>query len=364
MSMLDERLQTSTATQQPTLVDEAKLNAFLGKCIGDWGAMLTAALVVIGDKCGLYTALASGGSATPEELAQRTGTDERYVRPWLINQTAGGYLEYDASTGRFRLPPEHATGLSTIAGGYHLLTAALKAEPRITEVFKTGKGMLWGEHDPAVFTGTESFFRPGYEQNLIQSWIPALDGVESKLVSGAAVADVGCGHGASTLIMARAYPSSRFMGFDNHEPSILRARKAAEQAELSDRVTFEVAAADSYPAPQGGYDVVAFFDCLHDMGNPTGALRHAARSLAEDGTVLLVEPMAGERIEDNLNPVGCLYSAGSVLLCTPHAIAEGGPALGTLATEAALRAVAADGGLARFRRASETQFNRVFELRR
>ena len=265
---------------------------------------------------------------------------------------------------RYHLPPEHAAALGAVVGAYYLFTAAIKAEPRITAAFKTGQGMLWSEHDAALFAGTERFFRPGYEQNLVPSWIPALDGVEAKLQTGATVADVGCGHGASTLIMAQAYPRSRFVGFDNHEASILRARQAAADAGMADRVTFEVAGADAYPAPPGGYDLVAFFDCLHDMGDPVGAIRHAASTLTEDGTVLLVEPMAGERVEDNLNPVGRVYAGASVLICTPHAVAEGGTALGTIATEAALREVVTAGGLSRFRRATETPFNRVFEARR
>jgi SAM-dependent methyltransferase len=354
----------TTTQSQSIAFDEAKLNAFVGKAVGDWGTLTSAALVVIGDKLGLYTALADGGSATPDELAQRTGTVERYVRPWLINQAAGGYLDYDPSSGRFHLPPEHAAALGAVAGAYHLFTAAMKAEPRITEAFKSGQGMLWGEHDVALFEGTERFFRPGYEQNLVQSWIPALGGVEAKLQAGATVADVGCGHGASALILAQAYPRSRFVGFDNHAESILRACEAASQAGLSDRVSFEVSGADTYPAPLTGYDLIAFFDCLHDMGDPIGAIRHAAKTLAEDGTVLLVEPMAGERVEDNLNPVGRVYSGASVLLCTPHAVAEGGAALGTIATESALREVVSAGGLSRFRRATETPFNRVFEARR
>jgi SAM-dependent methyltransferase len=359
MAVLDEQ----STTQQPSAIDETKLNAFISKAVEDWGALTSAALVVIGDKLGLYGALADGGPATPSELAQRTDTVERYVRPWLINQAAGGYIEYEPASGRFRLPPEHAVALAAVVGGYHLMTATIKAEPRISQAFKTGAGMLWGEHDPALFTGTESFFRPGYEQNLVQNWIPALDGVESTLQAGATVADVGCGHGASTLIMARSYPRSRFIGFDNHEPSILRARHTAIEAGLNDRVSFEVAGADAYPAAPNGYDLIAFFDCLHDMGDPVGAMRHAARTLAEDGTVLIVEPMAGDRIEDNLNPVGRIYAGASVLVCTPHAVAEGGNALGTIATDAALREVAIAGGLTHFRRATETPFNRVFEAR-
>jgi SAM-dependent methyltransferase len=352
-----------TTTETPAL-DADKLNAFIGKAVDDWGTLASGTLVVIGDKLGLYSALSDGGPATPRELAERTGTVERYVRPWLINQAAGGYIEYDPSSGRFRIPAEHAAALSNIAGAYHVFTAAMKAEPRITEAFKSGNGLLWSEHDPALFAGVERFFRPGYEQNLVPSWIPALDGVEAKLLAGATVADVGCGHGASTIILAHAYPRSRFVGYDSHEASILRARQAADEAGVGDRVSFEVAGADAYSAPLTGYDLIAFFDCLHDLGDPIGAMRHAANTLAEDGSVLLVEPMAGDNIEDNLNPVGRVYSGGSVLVCTPHGLAEGGSGLGTLATEDELRQVAHAGGLSRFRRASETPFNRIFEARR
>jgi len=239
----------------------------------------------------------------------------------------------------------------------------IKAEPRITEAFRTGQGMLWGEHDAGVFSGCERFFGPGYEQNLVPKWVPALDGVQAKLERGATVADVSCGHGASTIILARAFPRSRFVGFDNHSASIERARRAALEASVSN-ATFEVAAATDHPAPLSGYDLIAFFDCLHDMGNPVGALSHASETLAEGGTVLLVEPQAGERTEDNLNPVGRVYSGTSVLLCSPHAIAESGTALGTQATEQTLRGVAESSGLSRFRKATETPFNRVFEARR
>jgi SAM-dependent methyltransferase len=351
-----------TTTETPPL-DEEKLNAFIGKAVDDWGTLASGTLVVIGDKLGLYSALSDGGPATPRELAERTGTVERYVRPWLINQAAGGYIDYDPASGRFEIPAEHAAALSNVAGAYHLFTAAMKAEPRITEAFKSGNGLLWSEHDPALFAGVERFFRPGYEQNLVPSWIPALDGVEDKLQAGATVADVGCGHGASTIIMARAYPRSRFVAYDSHEASIRRARQAADDAGVGDRVNFEVAGADNYPAPLTGYDLIVFFDCLHDLGDPIGAMRHAANTLAEDGSVLLVEPMAGDNIEDNLNPVGRVYSGGSVLVCTPHGVADGGSGLGTLATDSELRQVANAGGLSRFRRATETPFNRIFEAR-
>jgi SAM-dependent methyltransferase len=352
-----------------TSIDEAKLQAFLGKAVGDFGTAASAALVVIGDKLGLYRALADAGPLNSTELAQRTGTVERYVREWLVNQAAAGYLEYDPSSGRYILPPEHALALTDetspfyVGGGYQVITAVMKAEPRIAEAFRTGAGMPWGAHDPGLFEGTERFFRPGYVANLVSSWIPALDGVEARLRAGATVADVGCGHGASTIVMARAYPQSRFFGFDNHAPSIAHARQAAAGAGVADRVIFEVAGATDFPG--GDYDLIAYFDCLHDMGDPVGAIRQATSALAQDGTVLIVEPMAGERVEDNFNPVGVVYSAASVLCCTPNALSAGhGTALGTIATEAQLREVVTAGGLGRFRRATQTPFNRIFEARR
>jgi SAM-dependent methyltransferase len=358
---------TLTDDRDTTTVDQDALQAFVGKAVEEFGAIVSGALVVIGDKLGLYKALASAGPLTPVELAQRTGTDERYVHPWLVNQAAGGYVAYDAPTGRYWLPPEQAVALTDesspfyVGGGFQVLTSAMKAEPRIAENFKTGDGMAWGEHDHGLFQGTERFFRPGYEANLVQSWIPALDGAQEKLAVGAVLADIGCGHGAHTLIMAKAFPNSRFFGFDSHGPSIERARKLAAEAELSDRVVFDVASATDYPGD--GYDLIAYFDCLHDMGDPDGALRHARQSIKPDGHVLIVEPMAGERDEDNFNPVGRIFSAASVLVCTPNALATGGEALGTIATEQELRDVVTAGGFSRFRRATETPFNRIFEAR-
>ncbi|MBV9852468.1 MAG: methyltransferase domain-containing protein [Armatimonadetes bacterium] len=358
-------MDTLQTTQPPP--DEAKLMAFLGRVVGDFGAAMSAALAHIGDKLGLYRAMAQAGPLTSAELAQRTGTAERYVREWLINQAAGGYIEYDPAAGRYHLPPEQAVALADeaspffVGGGFQLVTALAKAEPRITEAFRTGEGMCWGEHDPELFEGTERFFRSSYLAHLVSDWIPALDGVETKLTAGAKVADVGCGHGASTIIMARAYPHSRFFGFDNHAPSIERARRAAAEAGVADRVTFEVAQATEFPGSD--YDLIAFFDCLHDMGDPTGAARRACGALAPGGTAMIVEPMAGERTEENFNPVGRVYSAASVLCCTPNAICAGGPALGTVASDQALRDVVLAGGFTRFRRATQTPFNRVFEAR-
>jgi SAM-dependent methyltransferase len=343
-------------------MDDAKVNAFFGRVLDDWGGTLGSALVVIGDKLGLYDALADQ-PRTVDELAATTGTHPRYIQEWLLNQSAAGYLTYDPATDRYALPPEHFAVLTQAFGGFQLITSLLRAEPRIAQAFRSGEGMLWAEHDTGLFEGTERFFRPGYEQNLVQSWIPALDGVQARLEAGGIVADVGCGHGASTIIMAQAFPRSRFFGFDNHTPSIARAREAAQTAGVAERVTFGVAAADTYPSEEAGYDLITFFDCLHHMGDPVGAVRHTAERLAADGTVMLVEPMAAEDIQGNLNPVGRVYSGASVLTCTPDAIASGGNALGTLATEERLRAVASEAGLTCFRRAAETPFNRVFEAR-
>ena len=350
-----------------TSIDEAKLEAFMGRVVSDFGGLSSGALVVLGDKLGLYRALAESGPLTSAELAERTGTVERYVREWLLNQAAGGYLEYEPATGRYSLPPEHAIALTDeqspyfVAGGFQVLTAMLRALPRITQAFRTGEGMLWGEHDPDLFEGTERFFRPGYAAHLVSEWIPALEGIQAKLEAGATVADVGCGHGASTIIMAQAFPRSRFFGFDNHLPSIERARVAAERAGVSDRVRFETTGGQGFPGTD--YALVAFFDCLHDMGDPIGALRHSYQALASDGAVLVVEPMAGERVEDNLNPIGRVYAAASTLCCTPNALASGALALGTLAAEAQLREVASAAGFTRFRRIAETPFNRIYEAR-
>ena len=349
-------------------IDQDKLMAFLGKAVGDFGATISAGLVVLGDRLGIYRAMAGAGPLTAAEIGERTGVHERYLHPWLVNQAAGGYIEYDAATATFTLPPEQAAALADesspffVAGGFQLLTAALKAEPRIEESFRSGAGMRWGEHDHGLFEGTERFFRPGYIGNLVSSWLPALDGVVAKLERGATVADIGCGHGASTIIMAQAYPQSRFFGFDDHAPSITAAQERAKAAGVADRVTFAVASAQSYPGAD--YDLIAFFDCLHDMGDPAAAARHTRAALAPDGTAMIIEPMAGERVEDNLNPVGRVFAGASVLVCTPHALATGGKGLGTIAPEERLRQVVVDeGGFTRFRRATETPFNRVFEAR-
>lgn len=356
--------QPSTARS----INEEKLNAFMGKVVGDFGAALSSSLAYIGQKLGLYKAMAGAGPVTAAELAARTGTVERYVREWLINQAAGGYVEYEPATGRYILPLEQAVALTDetspffVGGGFYVVKAMTQAQNRIEKAFQNGGGMLWGEHDPDLFVGTERFFRPGYTAHLIAEWIPALKGAEAKLKKGAKVADIGCGHGASTIIMAKAFPNSKFYGFDNHAPSIEHARQAAAVAGLSDRIVFQVADATSFPGEN--YDLIAFFDCLHDMGNPVGAAKRAFETLAEDGNVLIVEPMAGNNVEENINPIGRTYSAASTLCCTPNSLAMGGPGLGAVATEKVLGGVVRAGGFQHFRRATETPFNRVFEARR
>jgi SAM-dependent methyltransferase len=351
-------------------LDESKVGDFVGKVVGELGATLNAALVVIGDELGLYKAMDGSGPLTPGELAERTGTNERYVREWLNAQAAGGYVEYDAEEKRYALSPEHAMVLANesspyfMPGAFQLMTASVRDEPAIREAFKSGAGVGWHEHNHGVFEGCERFFRPGYVANLVPAWIPALEGVEDKLRAGALVADVGCGHGASTLLMAEAYPESRFVGFDYHDGSIEEARKRAAAAGLSEeRVSFEVAPAAGYPG--AGYDLVTTFDCLHDMGDPVGASRHVLQSLADDGTWLIVEPFAGDHVEDNLNPVGRVYYGASTLLCTPASLSqEVGLALGAQAGPARLRDVVTSAGFTHFRQAAETPFNLVLEARR
>jgi len=348
-------------------VDQERLETFVGKAVEDFAATVSSALVVIGDKLGLYKALAANGPQTPAELAALTGTDERYLHPWLLNQAAGGYVALDAATGRYALPPEQAEALTDeaspyyVLGGFEMVTAMMKAEPRIAEAFGTGAGLPWREHDPAFFRGVERFFRPGYAANLVDRWIPALDGAEGKLRTGATVADLGCGHGVSTIIMAQAYPNSRFFGFDTHAPSIARARELAAEAGVADRIVFAVGSFTDFPG--GDYDLIAYFDCLHHMGDPVAATRHAFQALKPDGHLLIVEPMAGNTDEENLNPVGRVYAGASVLCCTADCLASGGTALGAIAPEWQLREVVLAGGFSRFQRAAETPFNRVFEAR-
>jgi SAM-dependent methyltransferase len=348
-------------------IDMDKLNAFVGQFVGDLGAAVHAGMVVIGEKLGLYKALALG-PVTPAELAARTGTDERYVREWLASQAAGGYVTYDDTTNKFSLTEEQAFTLANedspayLPGAFELALGALAAVPRIADSFRSGAGMGWHEHQEGVFHGCEKFFRPGYAANLVSSWIPALADVQQKLEAGARIADVGCGKGASTILMAKAFPNSTFFGFDYHDPSIAAARDSAKRQGVESRTTFEVARAKEFRGEP--YDLVAVFDCLHDMGDPVGAAKHVLSSLRKDGTWMIVEPFAHDRLKDNLNPVGRVYYSFSTLLCTPCSRSqEVGLCLGAQSGEARIREVVTSAGFSRFRRATETPFNIVYEAR-
>lgn len=347
-------------------VDEAKLNAFLGRAVGDIGAAFSAVLMSLGDELGLYRELAKG-PLTSMELAERTGTHERYIREWLANQAAGGYVEYDKARGKYFLNDEQNLCLADphgpvdLPGAYSIVQDLFHVKERARENFRTGQGMEWGDHHPCLFHGTERFFRAGYNANLLSSWLPALDGVTAKLGHGARAVDVGCGHGASTILMAKAFPRSEFIGLDYHDLSIQTARGRAAEAGVRN-VRFEIADATSYR--EQDLDFIAFFDCLHDMADPAGVARHARQALKPDGSCMIVEPFAGDRLEDNLNPVGRTYYAASSLLCVPVSLARRGPALGAQAGETRLRQVVVDqGGFTRFRRAAETPFNIVLEAR-
>jgi SAM-dependent methyltransferase len=355
-------------TITPTPIDEQRLQELQGRFVADFGAALSFPLILIGEHLGLFKAMAGGEPVTPAELASRTDTTERYVREWLCAMAASGYVTYDAAGERFRLTPEQALALADedsvayLPGAFQIATAAIKDAPHIERAFRTGDGFGWHEHDHELFHGTERFFRPGYIANLVSSWIPALDGVQAKLEQGALVADVGCGHGASTIILAQAFPRSTFVGSDYHEGSIEAARRAAERSGVADRVRFEVAGAADYSGR--GYELVCMFDCLHDMGDPVGAAAHVRETLADDGAWLIVEPYANDRVEDNLNPVGRIYYSASTQLCTPASLSQDvGLALGAQAGEARLRDVVTQGGFSRFRRATETPFNLVLEAR-
>jgi SAM-dependent methyltransferase len=353
---------------EPAALDEQKLMEFVFRAVDEVGATLNAALVVMGDKLGLYRALAQAGPLTPAELAERTGTAERYVHEWLNAQAAGGYVDYDPAGGRYTLPPEQAVALTDesspayLPGFFQIALGSVIDSPRIAEAARSGEGFGWHEHTHDVHEGCERFFRPGYNAYLVDSWLPALDGVVDKLQRGARVADVGCGHGASTILMAQAFPKSTFVGSDYHARSIETARARAAEAGLSERVDFEAAAAAAHPG--GGYDLVTMFDCLHDMGDPVGAARHVRELLAPDGTWMIVEPAAGDRVEDNLTPVGRAYYGFSTLLCTPASLSqEVGLALGAQAGEARIRGVVEAAGFTRCRRVAETPFNFVLEVK-
>jgi 2-polyprenyl-3-methyl-5-hydroxy-6-metoxy-1,4-benzoquinol methylase len=356
------------STHTRATLDPDRLSALLGQAVVEFGATVNAALVVIGDRLGLYRALAEAGPLHPLELAEQTGTAERYVREWLGAQAASGYVEYDPDSGRYGLTPEQAAAFADesspafVGGGFQVALGAAADVERIQEAFLTGHGMGWHEHGNNVFEGCRRFFEPGYRANLLDSWIPALHGVHARLRSGGRVADVGCGHGASAMIIAQGYPNAEVVGFDYHEASIAEARRRADAAGLSDRLRFEVAAADGFTG--SGYSLIACFDCLHDMGDPVAVAAHVREALAEDGTWMIVEPKAGDRVEDNLNPVGRAYYAFSTMLCTPNSLSQTGEvALGAQAGEARLREVVTSGGFTRFRRAAETPFNLVLEAR-
>ena len=349
-------------------IDEQKLNALVQKVIEDIGATFHAPLVLIGEKLGLFKAMADAGLLSAAELAHRTGTAERYVREWLPAMAAGGYVAYDSDSGRFFLTPEQAFALADetspayLPGAFQAATAAIRSEPKIAEAFRSGRGVGWHEHDAELYIGAERFYKPNYVTNLCSSWLPSLDGVVEKLRGGALVADVGCGYGASTILMAEMFPNSRFIGFDYHALSVHEAHKRAEVAGVAGNASFETFSAKDIPCR--GYDFITMFDCLHDMGDPCGVAEHMRRALKDDGTWMIVEPFAGDNIQDNLNPVGRLFYCASVLLCTSGAIHQDGKlVLGGQAGEARIREVVTAGGFSRFRRVAHTPINLVFEAR-
>ncbi|MFJ5369042.1 class I SAM-dependent methyltransferase [Bosea sp. CER48] len=348
--------------------DPQKLDALVGRLVGDVGASVTGALIVLGDQLGLYKAMADGMPVTSQQLAEKTGFKERYLREWLSGQASAGYVEYDEGSDSFSLSPEQAMAFAEedspafFAGAFEIVQSMWVDEPKVEDAFRSGAGLGWHEHSKCLFRGTERFFRPGYNAHLTGEWIPALDGVKAKLERGATVADVGCGHGSSTILMAKAYPNSRFYGFDYHGPSIERAREEAQKAGVGDRIVFERASAKDFPEQK--YDLVTMFDCLHDMGDPVGAGKHVRESLARDGSWMIVEPFAHDHLKDNLNPVGRIFYGASTMICTPASLSqEVGLGLGAQAGEMRLRKVAMDAGFSHFRRATETPFNMVFEVR-
>ena len=350
-------------------VDEAKLEAFVMKTVGDMTGAALAATVMLGERLGLYRALAGAGRLTPEQLADRTATNVRLIREWLNAQAAGGYLVCDVTSGTYELPAEHAAVLADenspvfLAGGFDVLGAMWASDGRLAEGFRSGKGLAWRDHDERLFGGTERFFRPGYRSYLTTTWLPALEGVVTKLEQGAKVADVGCGHGASTIVMAETYPKSEFHGFDYHDGSIKTAKARAEEAGVADRIKFEAKEAHAFPGKK--YDLICFFDCLHDMGDPIGVAKHARKALKDDGTVLLVEPNASDDLAENLrSPIAPMFYSASTFLCTANAVSQGGnPVLGAQAGEARLRQVFEEAGFSSFRRATETPFNLILEAK-
>jgi 2-polyprenyl-3-methyl-5-hydroxy-6-metoxy-1,4-benzoquinol methylase len=357
-----------SAASTSLAIDESKLNEFMGKAVADMGAAIHAVMILMGDRLGLYKAMADNVPVSPEQLAKRTSLHERYVHEWLNANAASGYVTYDSDAKTYMLPPEQALALAVedspvfLPGAFQILSACYHDAPKIEAAFRTGEGVGWHEHHHDLFHGTERFFRPNYNANLISSWIPALEGMREKLARGAKVADVGCGLGASTILMAQAYPNSRFHGFDYHGGSIELARAAAQKAGVGDHIQFEIAAAKSFPGEE--YDFVAFFDCLHDMGDPTGAAAHVRQALKPEGTWMIVEPFAEDTPEANHNPIGRIFYSASTMLCVPASMAqEVGAALGAQAGEQKIRTVVTAGGFTRFRRATQTPFNLVFEAK-
>jgi SAM-dependent methyltransferase len=352
----------------PVTIDEAKFEAFLAQVFGDLAACYGGVMVSLGDRLGLYDCMNGAGPLSSAEVAERSGCAERYVREWLNSQAAAGYVEYDPQTARYELPPEHAAVLADrdspalLTPAFNVPASMWHDEEQAIRAFRTGAGVPWGAHDDRLFCGVGAFYRNAYRATLVPQWLPALDGVVERLEAGATVADVGCGHGHSTVLMAEAFPNSRFYGFDTHDASIAVARETAAEAGVADRVTFATATATDYA--DDGFDLICFFDCLHDMGDPVGAARHARSALAEGGTVMLVEPYAADAVEDNAGPIGRLYYSASTMLCCAHAISEnGGDALGAQAGEARLADVFAQAGFGHWRRAAETPFNLVLEAR-
>jgi SAM-dependent methyltransferase len=350
-----------------TAVDEKKLNEFMTKAAGDVGSTYSAMLVLIGERLGLYKAMAELGPTTSAELSNRTDTSERYVREWLANQAAGGYVKYSTTDGTYSLPPEQTLVLADenspvyIQGAYQVIRSIFKDEDKFVEMFRTGKGLRWGEHHHDLFEGTARFYKASYIGNIVQSWIPSLDGVEQKLNDGAKVGDIGCGYGISTRIMAKAYPNSKFYGYDNHSPSIEKAKEQAKEEGAGNNIEFKVVSANE---PIGNdYDLLTFFDCLHDMGDPVGAMNYAKQSLKPGGTCMIVEPMANDEMEDNLNPLGRICYAASTLICVPNSLADNGPALGAQAGERRTKEIAEKAGFTKFRQATRTPFNIIYEAR-
>jgi SAM-dependent methyltransferase len=369
--ILHNKMQSNTT---PSKIDEQKLHEFMLKAVGDIASTMSAMLLIIGDRLGLYKAMAeSGKPITSEELAKKTNTNERLIREWLANQTAGGYITYNASNGKYTLPPEQAMALADenspvyIHGAYQSIRSFFKDEDKFVEMFKTGKGLRWGEHHHDLFEGTARFFKPNYVGNLVSSWIPSLEGVEEKLKQGAKVADIGCGYGISTILMAKAYPHSKFYGFDNHGPSIEQAKEQVRKEEEKEggrigNVEFSsISASDE--SIGNDYDLITFFDCLHDMGDPVGAMKFAKQSLKPDGTCMIIEPMANDKVEDNLNVVGRTFYAASTLVCVPNSLADNGPALGAQAGEKRIKEIVETAGFTKFRRATHTPFNIIYEAK-